>query len=77
MDIATNEAAAYYMIGCANTPRLDTILARGGVLRGRLRGLRALGPARTGRYKDIHNRYPSINILDGDGGINRQQRVEY
>ena len=54
--------------------RLDTILARGGVLRGRLRGLRAIGLARIGEYKDILNRYPSINILDGDGGMNRRQR---
>ena len=76
VDIATNEAAAYYMIDCAHMFRLDTILARGGVLRGRLRGLRAIGPARTGQYKDVLNRYPSINILDGDGGMNRRQREE-
>ena len=76
VDIATNEAAAYYMIDCAHMSRLDTILARGGVLRGRLRGLRAIGPVRTGQYKDILNRYPSINILDGDGGVNRRQREE-
>lgn len=71
-----NEAAAYYMIDCTQMSRLDTILARGGVLRGRFRGLRAIGPARTGQYKDILNRYPSINILDGDGGVNRRQREE-
>ena len=35
VDIATNEAGAYYMIDCAHMSRLDTILARGGVLRGR------------------------------------------
>jgi len=76
VDIATNEAAAYYMIDCTHMSRLDTILARGGVLRGRLRGLRAIGPARTGQFMDILNRYPSINILDGDGGMNRRQREE-
>ncbi|MEC7538722.1 MAG: homocysteine S-methyltransferase family protein [Pseudomonadota bacterium] len=77
VDIATNKAAAYYMIDCAHMSRLDTILARGGVLRGRLRGLRAIGLARIGEYKDILNRYPSINILDGDGGMNRRQREEF
>ena len=41
VDIATNEAAAYFMINCAHPTHFQDTLKRGGTSLGRLRGLRA------------------------------------
>jgi len=73
VDIATDEAAAYYMIDCAESRHFDETLSRGGTLRGRLRGLRTTASTGIDRPSDITLRYPHINIFGEFARANHQR----